>query len=252
VDWNDTATEFPAGDLCLHHLIEAQASRTPDRVAVVVRGPAADLWRSERSRRSPRASADEAERRPDVRVGLLVERSPEMVVALLGILKAGGAYVPLDPAFPPDRLVHMVEDSGMGVLVTHRDLDGALSVRPPVIVRLDSDTGEMARRRSDQPNASGPSPEQLAYVLYTSGSTGKPKGVAIPAFRDRELPVVDATGAGLHGDRYAARRDDPLVRHRGIGAVPAADQRRKVVIASRDDVLDPSRLMERCATPRAR
>ena len=68
---------------------------------------------------------------PDVLVGLCVERSLDMVVALLGIFKAEGAYVPLDPAFPAERLAHMVEDSGMRLLVTHRGLDDRLSVRPP-------------------------------------------------------------------------------------------------------------------------
>jgi len=245
VDWNDTATEFPAGDLCLHHLIEAQASRTPDRVAVVFEDQ--QLTYGDLNARADRLAHQLTKLNvgPDVRVGLLVERSPEMVVALLGILKAGGAYVPLDPAFPPDRLVHMVEDSGMGVLVTHRDLDGALSVRPPVIVRLDSDTGEMARRRSDQPNASGPSPEQLAYVLYTSGSTGKPKGVAIPHSAIVNFLLSMQREPGFTATDTLLAVTTLSFDIAGLELYLPLISGGKVVIASRDDVLDPSRLMER-------
>src|SRR5205814_4877798 len=104
----------------------------------------------------------------------------EMLVALLGIMKAGGAYVPLDPSFPQDRLAYMVEDSQMFLLVTHREVDKNLSVRPELVVRLDSDWPEISKRRTDSPTLQNASPQNLAYVLYTSGSTGKPKGVEIP------------------------------------------------------------------------
>src|SRR5207244_2459074 len=118
--------------------------------------------------------------RRQVLVELRVERSLDMVVALLGILKAGGAYVPLDPAFPAERLAGIVEDSGMSVLVTHRGLDQALSLRAPRVVRLEGDGMAGATPGNADAGASNPAPHNLAYVLYTSGSTGKPKGVEIP------------------------------------------------------------------------
>ena len=81
---------------------------------------------------------------PDVLVGLLVDRSIDMVVALFGVMKAGGTYVPLDPVFPRDRLSYMIEDSRMALLVTHRGLDATLTARPQTIVRLDDDWAEIA------------------------------------------------------------------------------------------------------------
>ncbi|MDA8446662.1 amino acid adenylation domain-containing protein, partial [Paracidovorax valerianellae] len=114
--------------------------------------------------------------RPETRVGILVERSTEMVVGLLGILKAGGAYVPLDPEYPPERLAYMVQDSGIRLLLTQSHLSGAI---PPAsgldILALDS------LQLSDEPEHDPKVPlhaENLAYVIYTSGSTGRPKGAA--------------------------------------------------------------------------
>src|SRR6266581_3207443 len=86
---------------------------------------------------------------PNVLVGIAVERSLDMLVALLGILKAGGAYVPLDPSFPEDRLAYMVEDNGMRVLVTHRELDERIPTRPELIIRLDSDWESVANESTD-------------------------------------------------------------------------------------------------------
>jgi len=244
-DWNDTATEFAAQGLCLHQLIEEQAVRTPERAAVVFEHQTltyGDL--------NGRANQLAHQLRglgvgPDVRVGLLVERSAEMVVGLLGILKAGGAYVPLDPSFPPDRVAYMVEDSGMEVLVTHRDLDRSLAVRPRVMVRLDAHQEQIAWHGSHQRTPLDPTPDNLAYVLYTSGSTGKPKGVEIshsavvnfllsmqraPGFMATDTLLAVTT---LSFDIAGLELYLPLVS----GG--------KVVIASRDDTVDPRRLMER-------
>src|SRR5262249_28680070 len=112
---------------------------------------------------------------PEILAGLCVERSPDMVAALLGVLKAGGAYVPLDPDFPPDRLAFMLEDSRVPVLLTQRSLLPRLPATGARVVCLDD--------LPDAPPAAAPaceaSPGHLAYVIYTSGSTGKPKGVQI-------------------------------------------------------------------------
>ena len=243
LEWNDTATEFSDGHRCLHHLIEAQAILTPDRLAIV--SDDRQLTYADLNQR-----ADQLAWRlkglgvgPDMRVGLLVERSPEMVVALLGILKAGGAYVPLDPAFPADRLAYMAEDSGMGVLVTHRDLDVALSVRPPVIVRLDSPADEMGQCCDDRAEESASAPEQLAYVLYTSGSTGKPKGVEIPhaAIVNFLLSMQREPGFTAHDTLLAVTT--PSFDIAGLELYLPLITGGRVVIAGRDEVVDPVRLM---------
>jgi non-ribosomal peptide synthetase component F len=111
---------------------------------------------------------------PERLVGLCVERSPEMVVALLAVLKAGGAYVPLDPGHPRERLEAILADSGARVLLTESSLLGGCSLDGAESVLLDEE-------EEDLPAALPPvDPEGLAYVIYTSGSTGRPKGVEVP------------------------------------------------------------------------
>ncbi len=178
-EWNATAMDYPK-QLCLHQLLAEQAQRAPEQVAAVC--GEASISYGELDRRSNRLAQHlrALGAGPDVLIGLLVERSLEMVVGLLGILKAGSAYVPLDPAFPANRLAYMIENSRLSILVTHRGLEEALAVRPPAVVRMDSDAERIAGCAAELPEVAGMSPERLAYVLYTSGSTGKPKGVAIP------------------------------------------------------------------------
>ncbi len=242
--WNDTTTEFPDGHRYLHQLIEAQASRAPDRVAVVFGNR--QLTYGDLNHRADLLALELKGLGvgPDVRVGLLVERSPEMVVALVGILKAGGAYVPLDPAFPPDRLAYMVEDSGMGVLVTHRDLDAALRVRPSVIVRLDSPADEMAGPRGDRAEGSESSPEQLAYVLYTSGSTGKPKGVEIPHAAIVNFLLSMQREPGFTANDALLAVTTLSFDIAGLELYLPLITGGRVVIAGREDVVDPLRLVE--------
>jgi len=116
---------------------------------------------------------------PEVLVGICVERSPEMVVGLLGILKAGGAYVPLDPAYPHERLRYMLEDTRTSILLTQKRLLGKIPNRSSgQTVCLDSDWETISQEKDENPN-SGVRPANLVYVIYTSGSTGKPKGVMI-------------------------------------------------------------------------
>ncbi|HSF41305.1 MAG TPA: non-ribosomal peptide synthase/polyketide synthase [Thermoanaerobaculia bacterium] len=150
----------PSG-LLLHELIEAQAARTPETLAVVA-GERALTYRELEERASRLARHLVAMGvGPDSRVGVSVERSPEMVVALLGALKAGGAYVPLDPEYPAERVAAMVEDARPTVVLTReRIADLVSSGSPEPLRRLVPDAA-------------------LAYLLFTSGSTGRPKGVMI-------------------------------------------------------------------------
>jgi amino acid adenylation domain-containing protein len=114
---------------------------------------------------------------PESRVGVLLERSPDLLVAVLGVLKAGGAYVPMDPAYPPERLAYMATESGIRCLVTQASHAGRVPGAPAVI-RLDADAAGLAAQPAGPP-AVRMTPDNLAYVIYTSGSTGRPKGVMV-------------------------------------------------------------------------
>lgn len=177
-EWNATEGAWRS-DACVHRLIEEQAARTPDAVALVCEDQS--LTYAELDRR-----ANQLARRlaalgvgPDVLVGLCTERSIEMMVGLLGIHKAGGAYLPLDPTYPKDRIAYMVEDAKVPVLLTQERLRGDLPPHRATVIALDADwAGSIAKEATERFDG-GAEPRHLAYVIYTSGSTGKPKGVMV-------------------------------------------------------------------------
>jgi amino acid adenylation domain-containing protein len=178
VEWNDTRTDYPK-DLCIHQLFEAQVERTPDATAVVFEGERL-TYRELNARANQLAHYL---RRlgvgPDVLVGICMERSLEMVVAILGILKAGGAYLPLDPDNPKGRLQSILADAGSPIVITLKRLAGWLPGGKFRVLCLDSGWPTFAQE--DHKNLMARSnPEHCAYVIFTSGSTGKPKGVLIP------------------------------------------------------------------------
>jgi amino acid adenylation domain-containing protein len=176
---NGTAVDFPEKDSALHELIERQVERAPDRVAVEFEGQTL-TYRQLNSRANQLAHFLRKQGAgPGVLVGVSMERSLEMVVALLGALKAGAAYVPLDPTYPEDRLAFMVEDSGLKVLLTQQSLLPLWSGSHAQLVLLDRDWSAIAGEPVENP-AVAVRPDDLAYVIYTSGSTGRPKGVQIP------------------------------------------------------------------------
>ncbi|MEW5931844.1 MAG: amino acid adenylation domain-containing protein, partial [Gemmatimonadota bacterium] len=163
---------------CVHELFSARALRTPD--AQAVRSAAGALTYAELERGANRL-AHHLRRRgvgPEVRVALCLDRSPEMVLAVLGVLKAGGAYVPLDPAYPPERLAYTLSDSGAALLVTRGRLRAKLPGYAGEAVCLDADRGSIGSEPETAPET-GVSPCNAAYVVYTSGSTGRPKGVVV-------------------------------------------------------------------------
>ena len=168
---------LPLKDVCLHELIAAQARRTPDLVAV--------LFERERlTYRELDRRADRLAQRlrilgvgPDTLVGLLVERSLEMVVGILGILKAGAAYVPIDAAYPAERIAYVLADAKVACLLTQERLLPRLPGDAPGTVCLDT-FDWTAAAGPERPDV-GVRPDNLAYVIYTSGSTGRPKGVCI-------------------------------------------------------------------------
>jgi amino acid adenylation domain-containing protein len=161
-------------------LFESQAARTPDRLAATFEGER--LTYAELNERANRLALFLRARGigPEVRVGLCVERSIEMVVGLLGILKAGGAYVPLDPQYPPERLGFMLEDGAVPVLLTQSRLVPELPPHRAEVVCLDTGWPEVAAARDAAGARGAATVDNLLYVIYTSGSTGRPKGVAMP------------------------------------------------------------------------
>ena len=164
-------------DFCLHHLIEEQAGRTPDRVAVVFEQQTLTYRQLNRRADQIAHHLRGLHVGPDVLVGLFMERSVEMVVGLLGILKAGAAYVPIDPAYPPERIAFMLADAGVSVLITQSSLRARLPIGAAQLVCLD--LFDWNEPEAPAPNDAQVHPENLAYVIYTSGSTGRPKGVCI-------------------------------------------------------------------------
>ena len=175
--WNDTQLDY-RHDICVHEMIEAQVGRTPDAVALT-------FERENISYRELNARANQLAHHlrtlgvgPDVLVGLCVERSVNMVTALLAILKAGGAYLPLDPNYPKARLAFMAEDSRLKVLLTEKSLEDLWPDISVQVVFLDQDWPVISRQSTENPRPLA-SPENLLYVIYTSGSTGIPKGAQI-------------------------------------------------------------------------
>ncbi len=177
--WNATAQEFPRNAV-LHELFEAQALLHADRTAVTA--GTAHLSYRELNARAGRLAARLRDRGvgPEVRVALCLDRSFDLVVAILATLKAGGAYVPLDPAYPAERLAFMLRDSGAAVLLTHAALRALFASPPAHLICLDEAEPVVppssVLRSTHSPSATATS---LAYVIYTSGSTGQPKGVMI-------------------------------------------------------------------------
>ena len=176
-DWNATEATWPS-HACVHQLFEQQVERTPDAPAVRFGGESLSYREL-----NYRANALAHHLRgqgigPDSIVGVCLERSFDMVTAVLGALKAGAAYLPLDPAYPHERLQFMLEDSHAAILLTQEKLRSVFpNVATPALL-MDKDWSHGTKLNQENPE-NHTSPENLSYLIYTSGSTGKPKGVAM-------------------------------------------------------------------------
>ena len=175
-DWNDT--DHAVEEASLPALFAAQAQRTPDAVAIAFEDRSLSYAELDRRANQLAHHLQSLGVGPEAIVGLCVERSPEMVIGLLGILKAGGAYLPLDPEYPAERLAFMLADAGASLLVTQSLLLGRLPAHGAQTIKLDADWPDVARQPTSAPKLEL-HPQHPAYVIYTSGSTGTPKGVVV-------------------------------------------------------------------------
>lgn len=187
-DWNATDVDYPA-EPCIHELFEEQVRQRPDAPAIFFDGE--QLTYGELNRRSNRLAHYLVAQgvKPDSLVGLCIERSLDMIVAILGILKASAAYVPLDPDYPEERVRLMLDDTAVTHVVTQQSVVGrfaflneASGVAATPIALDDPAFRSALKEFADddiQPSSLGLTPANLAYVIYTSGSTGTPKGVCV-------------------------------------------------------------------------
>ncbi|MEO1402650.1 MAG: amino acid adenylation domain-containing protein, partial [Cyanobacteria bacterium J06635_1] len=239
-DWNNTKTEYPRHK-CLPQLIEEQVQRTPSAIALQFEDESLSYDALNQRVNQCAHYLRTLGVRPGVRVGIFMERSLDLLVALLAVLKAGGAYVPLDPIYPPERLTYMVSDSELAVLLTEATLTTKIPAATAKVVCVDTDWPAIAQQSTTNLKPIN-SPEDLVYILYTSGSTGKPKGVQIqhrslvnllwymrqtPGITDQDTMLALTT---VCFDIAVSELILPLI----VGA--------KIVLASRDTAKDPNQL----------
>lgn len=193
--WNNTKNEFP-DDKCVHELFEDQVKKTPDGIAVEF-GDEKITYRELDTRANQLAQyLVKCGVGPDTIAGICIERSVEMLIAVLGVLKAGGAYVPIDGKYPKERISFMVEDTNVPVLLTTSKSSKRLPETKTKVILLDEIANELSK---ESPSALSVNvkPENLAYVIYTSGSTGKPKGVLM-----KHKALVNLLNWQINGQRF--------------------------------------------------
>ncbi len=186
IDYNQTQADYPQ-DKCIHQLFMDQVAINPEKIAVVYQDEVLSYQQLYDKSHALALYLQSLGVKPESLVGLCVERSPEMMVGILGILQAGGAYVPLDPDLPSDRLEYMLQDCRVDIVLSQEKLKGKLSTlveNETKLITLDKQWSEISEsaadlRRKHVKLQQEVKPEHLAYVIYTSGSTGQPKGVMI-------------------------------------------------------------------------
>lgn len=203
VEWNQTTAEY-SHELCVHDLFARQVEHVPENTAVIFENQ--HLTYRQLDQRATQLAHYLQSRGvgPDMLVGIYMERSLEMIIAMIGILKAGGAYVPLDPDYPPERLSFLLADTRTPILLTQAHLRTFLPSANAKIISLDSDWDLIEAANSSQPLARHATPANLACLIYTSGSTGLPRGVLL-----EHGPTVNLVQSFIN--TYHPTPDDQLV-----------------------------------------
>jgi amino acid adenylation domain-containing protein len=224
-------------------LIERQCERTPEKVAVIFEGE--QLTYRELDLRANRLANYLRDRGvgPETLVGLCVDRSQAMMVALLGILKAGGAYVPLDVDFPAERLRFMLQDSGAQLLITEQRFVQRLSAPGLELICLDTELDKIPLQ-DERITTIAPRGDDLAYVIYTSGSTGRPKGVMIEHAALVNLLQSMAEEPGIDSSDVLLALTTISFDIAGLELFLPLTAGARVVIASRAVARDPGRLVQ--------
>ncbi len=182
--WNQTDITYP--DTTIHHLFEEQVRKTPDKEAVHIpatdptEGISAQITYAELNRRSNRLAhylIKQGLKKEQV-IGICLERSAEMIIAMLAILKAGASYLPIEPTYPEDRIRFMLEDTGAAFILTQRSLADRFTTYSGSVIVLDRESDQITTEDGSNPDLQI-DPGSIAYIIYTSGSTGKPKGVLV-------------------------------------------------------------------------
>ncbi len=211
----------------LHEQFAERAAADPGAEALVVGAERMSYGELDRRSRALAARLVEAGVGPDVPVGVFLERSADLVVALLGVLRAGGAYVPMDPAYPLARIELMIDDSAMPAVVTGgaaaSRLPATLAARGVRVLQTAADEGGGGEAEAPlPPAATGVAPDHLAYLIYTSGSTGRPKGVAITHANAGALLAWAGTAFSEREALGRPRLDLGLLRPLGVRDLRAA------------------------------
>ncbi|MEL6901316.1 MAG: amino acid adenylation domain-containing protein [Cyanobacteria bacterium J06606_4] len=245
LDWsrNDavasSATETVTAD-CIHTLFEQQVARTPQAIALSA-GPKAITYQALNSRANQVAHTLLANGlTPDTLVGVMIDRSVDMVVALLGILKAGGAYLPLDPTYPAERLAFMAQDANLSFLLTQTKCQQLLPEPVRSTFCLDGDWSAIAQQPDWNPNLPL-TKHQLAYVIYTSGSTGMPKGVMV-----EHRSLVNFTRVSVDG--YGFGKRDRILQFASISFDAAAEEIFPALTSGATLVLRPEGMLSPLST----
>ena len=238
--WNRTEAAHHAGAL-VPEQVAARAAATPDAVAVT--RDERTLTYGELDARSNQLARWLRRRGvgTDTRVGLFLERGPELVTAMLGVWKAGGAYVPLDTGYPAERLAFILADSAVGVVLTQDRLSPALPAADAEIIRLDTEWPAVAAESVDT-LPGGAEPRGLAYVIYTSGSTGTPKGVAVEHRGLRNLCAWHARAHGLTAADRVTQMASPAFDASALEIWPALARGARVQVVPDAVRMDPERL----------
>ncbi|MFQ4145498.1 amino acid adenylation domain-containing protein [Chlorogloeopsis sp. ULAP02] len=214
VEWNNTEIEYPQ-DKCIHQLFEAQVEKTPYAVAVVYENKYLTYQQLNQKANQLAHYLRKQGVKPEVLVGICVERSLEMIVGLLAILKAGGAYLPLDPVYPQERLAYMLADAQVSVLLTQESLFvNFLDTSAKIIC---TDNAELIAQQPQTNPINLSKLDNLVYVIYTSGSTGKPKGVMI-----EQESLVNYTQAAIR--EYGIKSSDRILQFASISFDAAAEE----------------------------